>query len=154
MNTTLPQVCITCRQLKLPELGRFIPVRSRFNKKIWKCNACTDRDAAKPFRQGRLRHRESPVEISVKQQLRETGYRFIQDYPMGPWFYDFAFPTLRLMLEIDGRSYHQTPRQRDRDAVKEQFARSRGWKLVRLTAGVKTDLEAERAVLLREREMD
>ena len=150
MDRSLPQVCITCRKLKVSSLGHFIKVKSKFNRHIWKCFACSDKEAEHPNRLARLQHRQSPCEREVCQGLKETGYKFDQDYPLGPFIFDFAFQALKLLIEVDGRSYHQGGYKMRRDYAKTAYATGRGWKVVRIPSGFKCAIRAERAVLDRE----
>ena len=64
----------------------------------------------------------------------------------GSYFFDFAIPKLRLLLEIDGWSYHHTRRQRVRDACKHKFAEEQGWKLIRLKNKSKVGQRAVKAI--------
>ena len=79
-----------------------------------------------------------------------SGVYFVAEYQMrhrtGSYFFDFAFPKLKLLLEIDSWTYHHTRRQRIRDACKNRFVEENGWRLIRLKNGSKLGLRAVRAV--------
>lgn len=79
-----------------------------------------------------------------------VGIQFIQEYEMrhssGSYFFDFALPRLKLLVEIDSWSYHHTKRHKIRDACKHSFAEANGWTLIRLRGKSKIGLRAIRAI--------
>ena len=64
--------------------------------------------------------------------LLQSGHRFIQEYKLKKFIYDFAVPRLRLLIEVDSRSYHSYPRQKARDRAKTKLADEDGWFLLRV----------------------
>jgi very-short-patch-repair endonuclease len=63
--------------------------------------------------------------------LHELDQTFIEEAPIGPFFADFLVPSLRLVIEVDG-GVHKFPRQRLRDAHKNQYYKSHGYQYLRL----------------------
>lgn len=73
-----------------------------------------------------------------------TEYRF---HPVRKWRFDFAFPSVRLAIEVDGRGHfrgnHITDYEKQNEAVRL------GWRVLRFPAGQKKKA-AEWAALIRE----
>jgi hypothetical protein len=75
-------------------------------------------------------HREfSPIESLAWVQIRQLGLRFFPQYPIGKFFVDFADPCKRIVIECDGKAFHDPAKDAERDAV----LRSMGWQVVRMT---------------------
>ena len=47
--------------------------------------------------------------------------------------YDFYLPEYNILIEYDGKDYHNTKSTKARDAIKNKFARSNNIKLIRLS---------------------
>ncbi|MDE1821193.1 MAG: DUF559 domain-containing protein [Euryarchaeota archaeon] len=47
---------------------------------------------------------------------------------------DFAFPEVKLAVEVDGAQFHSTPRQRSRDAFRTHRLHQLGWRVIRFDA--------------------
>jgi very-short-patch-repair endonuclease len=131
VNHHLPQVCRHCHQLKLPELGRFVKVPGRHRGEAFVCLACLARRTSAMTR-GRDQ-RTSPDAREARQVLLATGTPFTQEYQLGPYWFDFAVPSLRLLVEVDGRTYHRHPSRRARDRVKQELAEANGWRVARVS---------------------
>lgn len=56
---------------------------------------------------------------------------FYEEYHIGKWFLDFAWPERKIGLEIDGKQ-HEWPDRRRMDAEKDAYCTSLGWKILRL----------------------
>ena len=81
-----------------------------------------------------LRKRETPSESKLWQQLRAKrleGVKFFRQYPVGPYIADFAAPSRRLIIEVDG-SGHAEPDQRAYDAERDAWFTEQQWKVVRI----------------------
>ena len=99
-----------------------------------------------------LRAREFWKYAALHDYLEREGIPHIFEFPLGNAVFDMALPSLRLLVEFDGK-YHQDPGQRERDAAKSRIVEVVGWRLVR--AQVETNAvippSALREVLLSDR---
>jgi very-short-patch-repair endonuclease len=50
-------------------------------------------------------------------------------FPVGPYFIDFADPVKKLGIEVDSRRYHQ---DWERDLIREQALEGQGWTIIRI----------------------
>lgn len=69
------------------------------------------------------------------KRLLETelsNFPFVEEYHFGKWFMDFAWPELKIYLEIDG-SQHEWPSRKAMDVEKDTYCKENGWKCLRLT---------------------
>jgi very-short-patch-repair endonuclease len=76
-----------------------------------------------------LRRRQTDAELRLWRYLRSrqvAGAKFRRQHPIGPYIVDFACPTCRLVIELDG-SQHVGARDRERD---RQLA-GLGWRVLR-----------------------
>lgn len=90
----------------------------------------------------RKRNPSYPERMFIKF-LDENGYSekfYIErEYPVYPYFIDFAFVDLKLAIEIDG-SQHLLPERKESDQKKEKLLFENGWKVLRFSEKiVKTD---------------
>lgn len=56
---------------------------------------------------------------------------FKEEYHIGKWFLDFAWPDRKIGLEIDGEQ-HEWPERKQMDKEKDAYCASQGWKILRL----------------------
>jgi very-short-patch-repair endonuclease len=56
---------------------------------------------------------------------------FVREYPIGRFSIDFAWPTKKIAIEIDGEQ-HDRPVQKARDLQKDQLLMREGWVLLRI----------------------
>jgi very-short-patch-repair endonuclease len=77
----------------------------------------------------RLRRQPTDAERRLWYFLRRNylGFRFRRQYPIPPYFVDFACVEARLIVEADG-SQHAAPGDHDR---RDDFLRSKGWRVLR-----------------------
>ncbi len=100
-------------------------------------HANTPRDALDMFLDTLPAPRESPIEekfydtatrlglqLSPQFEIRSGGHAFRAD---------FAIPSKRIAIEIDGHEYHKTKEQRTNDAQRERAMQREGWKVIRFT---------------------
>lgn len=64
------------------------------------------------------------LELKAK---RLGGYRFVRQFPIGPYFADFLCRSARLVVEIDGSQHADSIYDRNRD----EFMRSRDYSVLR-----------------------
>ena len=76
---------------------------------------------------------ESPIELKffvyaldsipeLQPQVQIDGYRV-----------DFAVPSQKVLIELDGHEFHKTKEQRTYDAKRDRFLLKKGWRLMRFT---------------------
>jgi very-short-patch-repair endonuclease len=76
----------------------------------------------------RLRVEPTQAERVLWRALRHDalGVRFRRQHPISPYFADFACPSARLVVEVDGGQHGG----RD-DAVRDAAMRAAGWRVLR-----------------------
>ena len=61
---------------------------------------------------------------------RLGGFKFVRQEPIGPYFADFCCREEQLVVEVDGAT-HSTEAELTRDAAREAFLISRGYRVLR-----------------------
>lgn len=75
----------------------------------------------------------------IKDRKLDEKYTIEREKSFFPYFADFAFYEIKLVVEIDG-SQHLDPIRKESDNKKDEIIRNSGWNVVRLTENlVKTD---------------
>src|SRR6267142_1906043 len=137
-ESTLPQLCCRCQnrdiggKLKMPSYGRFFRSRKYNRQPVWICLSCLEN----PVREARS-GQESPAERKVSIALQCFGEHFLPEYKLGSFVFDFAFPRLKLLMEVDSWTWHHTGRRKQNDARKLRYAEKCGWRPARLKVGPK-----------------
>ena len=67
----------------------------------------------------------------LRQARRDV--RFRSQHPIGPYVADFYCPKARLVIEIDGATHEHGDRA-ERDAVRDEWMRARGLRILRIPA--------------------
>jgi len=78
-----------------------------------------------------LRRREWEKYDGIHGYLSAAGIPHDFEVPVGDFVYDLALPREKLLIEFDGR-YHKSYAQRKADKKKDEEARKRGWRVVRV----------------------
>nr|WP_319268373.1 DUF559 domain-containing protein [uncultured Draconibacterium sp.] len=75
----------------------------------------------------------SPLEYQCWCEIKSAPRcrNFVPEYPIGKYFVDFADPVHRVVIECDGRKYHQ---DKTKDQNRQQFIESLGWTVFRFDA--------------------
>lgn len=60
-------------------------------------------------------------------------YDIINEYPVYPYFIDFAFLNIKLAIEIDGYVHEKRNKQKEHDIIKDNFLNKNGWKILRIS---------------------
>lgn len=83
------------------------------------------------FQKGNKR-RATRSESTIWSYLNQskTGYHCIRQYIIGNSLADFAFPSINLVVEIDG-GYHEDEEQKRKDERRDAFMNGLGWKVIR-----------------------
>ena len=79
---------------------------------------------------------ESPIEESLYQAFLKFGLEPQCQYPVYPFFIDLAFPEIKLAIEADGKDWHWTQDQRDRDDYRQSQLETQGWRVERFRGWV------------------
>lgn len=82
---------------------------------------------------------DSRLEMWAQRLMREWGFPEPEvQYPL-PWRsarkgrVDFAYPSIRLIIEIDGRAWHTTLEAFEGDRLRDNHAQLAGWRVLRVT---------------------
>jgi very-short-patch-repair endonuclease len=80
-----------------------------------------------------MRSNPTQGEYAFETKLRELGFkgRYVSQFVMLPYIFDFVLPELKLLVEIDG-NVHDTLENQERDRKKTSLALSKGYKVLRL----------------------
>jgi very-short-patch-repair endonuclease len=68
---------------------------------------------------------------SLLRNRKVISRKFRRQHPIGPWVADFACPSIRLVIEVDGPS-HEAPDQQAWDEMKTEYLRTSGWRVIRI----------------------
>ena len=77
-----------------------------------------------------LRNKMTKVELFVWSRLRNrqvAGYKFRRQFPIGPYFADFACLSARLVVEVDGDTHEE-----EADVRKTAHLVARGFRVLRI----------------------
>jgi len=82
-----------------------------------------------------LRQNMTKAEIFLWMNLRKralSGARFRRQHPVGPYITDFACPTAKLIVEVDGAT-HSTPEELAYDARRTKYLEGLGRTVLRVS---------------------
>lgn len=87
---------------------------------------------------------ESPLEDLLYSALSSnTKALMIPQFSIGNYRADFAIPSKKVVIEVDGHDYHSSPEQKLHDSKRDRFMVSQGWRVLRFTGReVYHDVEA------------
>jgi very-short-patch-repair endonuclease len=76
-------------------------------------------------------------EVSAEQRLWEAlrnrrlgGFKFVRQFPLGPYFADFACRAHKLVIEVDGAT-HASDEAIRHDARRAEFLAAEGYRVLR-----------------------
>ncbi len=72
----------------------------------------------------------TPIERAFWHDAHYTGLVLYPQWPIGPYFADFANPVAKVVIECDGRQWHA---DKQKDAERDAFMRNEGWTVYRFT---------------------
>jgi very-short-patch-repair endonuclease len=72
----------------------------------------------------------SPIEAALRSDIRDEGAVLYPQYPIGPYFADFANPKAGVVVECDGAAFHM---DKARDEKRDKFMHDRGFVVIRMT---------------------
>ncbi len=76
---------------------------------------------------------ESPIEEMLYQELMKQGFFPILQLKVGKYRIDLAFPEKMIAIECDGKEWHERYEQQEHDNEKDEYLKSVGWKVFRVT---------------------
>ena len=82
----------------------------------------------------------SRTELTVDQLVAQSGLPVPQkEFPVPGWelgagFVDRAWPEVKLILEVDGRTWHSREQSMARDRARDRAAAAEGWLVIRVLA--------------------
>lgn len=71
----------------------------------------------------------TPIEYQTWSCIRFWGLPFCPQYPIGPYFVDFAWPDFGIVIECDGKGFHDA----ERDAKRDAHIKTLGFRVRRFT---------------------
>ena len=71
----------------------------------------------------------TPIEKNVWQDIRQIGLPFYPQYPVGKYFVDFADPVKKIVIECDGKKFHQ---DKVKDKKRQKKIENMGWEVIRI----------------------
>lgn len=83
-----------------------------------------------------LRLTESPIEESLLLALNTktlTAGSAMPQVEIGPYRIDIGFREVKLAVECDGREYHASPAQIQKDQRRDEYLQNLGWTVIRFT---------------------
>jgi very-short-patch-repair endonuclease len=90
----------------------------------------------------------STLEVKTRRLLTLNGITdFVREFPLDGYRFDFAFPQSRLILETNGRRWHDDPADYQRDNEKWSVPARHGYRIVFATW---RDITGRPATFLRE----
>ena len=78
-----------------------------------------------------LRQKENDAEAKLWSALRNRrlhNYKFVREFPIGPYFADFACRRRKLVVESDGSQHVGS----EHDRVRDDFLNDNGWSVLRV----------------------
>jgi very-short-patch-repair endonuclease len=119
-------------------------------RKIATCHTEKDNEetiklSIKPFISGiKSKFSESPIEDCMYSALYKAGLKeFQQQYEIGKYRVDFAFPKEKVVIEADGYEWHrENSQQIDRDIARDKYLARKGWRILRFQGiEIRRDIE-------------
>ncbi len=124
---------MTNDQKKAQVLAANNGIRKLFKDEDWKTEQIARVRNAQDFT-------ESMPERMFRDALTEYGFSgWVHQYKFRWWSIDFAFPKLKIAIEIDGSYWHSSEAQKNKDARKDKFLTERGWKVIHFLADNMTE---------------
>jgi very-short-patch-repair endonuclease len=97
--------------------------------------------------------KRSPLEVQLAAQMDYAGLEYVSEYrfhPVRKWRLDFAFPELRLAVEVEGGHWtggrHTSGIGFEKDCEKYNALTLSGWRLLRFTGKTIKSGEALKAI--------
>lgn len=92
--------------------------------------------------------KRSNPELTFESALKAHAIGgWVSEYRAGIYSYDFAFPDIKLDVEIDGGT-HEQEKVKKIDERRDAWSKARGWRVLRITAkSIAEDVDSQIALL-------
>jgi very-short-patch-repair endonuclease len=67
------------------------------------------------------------------RELQLLGIYPVSQFQVGSYRIDLALPEQMIAIECDGKEWHSSPEQADRDTTREEYLKSQGWRVIRFS---------------------
>lgn len=81
-------------------------------------------------------HRMPRGQKALVDAIASLGVSCVAEHPVGRYLVDIYVPHLDLVVEVDGDYWHELPRQRAKDKLRDAFLRGSGLRVVHVDAKV------------------
>lgn len=75
---------------------------------------------------------ESPIEGLLLRELQLLGIYPISQFKVGKYRLDLAFPEKMIGIECDGKEWHTSEEQIERDTKRDDYLKEQGWNILRI----------------------
>lgn len=108
--------------------GKFVS-----NNRLFICSECLQAKN-KAYAELQLRKQSKP-ELDVHKFLDSHHVVFKHHYKLDGWEYDFFFPNMKLLVEIDGSKHRTSKNTQNIDSIKDKCAKRHGYSIIRVPTG-------------------
>jgi very-short-patch-repair endonuclease len=77
--------------------------------------------------------KETDIERILREEMDRQGIEYKQEYSIGRYRIDFAFPSTKLAVEADGIYWHSLENVKEKDRRKDLDLKRRGWTVLHFT---------------------
>ena len=99
-----------------------------------------------PYVKNHSSKKSYPEEIFEKLLTDHGINGWVYNYRLGTYIFDFAFPDIKLDIEIDG-SHHKQKRMLEHDHRRDEYSKSQGWTVKRYEAKLVKDKSSHYTIL-------
>jgi len=83
------------------------------------------------LKRSQVKQTESPIEDILLRELHILGIYPAIQFEVPPYRIDLALPEQMIAIECDGKEWHSSDVQIERDAKRDEFLRKNGWRVIR-----------------------
>ena len=99
-----------------------------------------------PYVKNHSSKKSYPEEIFEKLLTEHDICGWIYNYRLNTYIFDFAFPDIKLDIEIDG-SHHKQKRMLEHDQRRDEYSKSQGWTVKRYEAKLVKDKSSHYSII-------
>jgi very-short-patch-repair endonuclease/endogenous inhibitor of DNA gyrase (YacG/DUF329 family) len=108
--------------------------RDKSRREIFKKVIATESAKIKKAIGNQRNRKHSTLEKAAKSIFKYFGFSPISEYAVWIYNIDFAFPDIKLAVEIDGGNWHTSDKKIEIDGEKQDYLLSQGWEIKRYKA--------------------